>query len=318
MYEVQQLGLSAMQKIFESKFGLKVSVGFLANRLTQYNIQRRSSSLARRIVSNSPDWEVSHLNENMISWIDGFLIGDGSGRPNYNKQIGRVSCGVQHKEFCEYMMSELKVYKPPPPKFYFYQKKNKFNDNEGFWDMSTKAHPDLYKATIRWYPDKHLNKQVPEDVRINSTSVMLWYLGDGTVVNKNNTCVVRLSTDSFPKEQVEAILIPKLKSLGIDCTRTSENRIRIVAKGIPAFFDLIGRTSPVKCYSYKFNLPEWRFEAKRMSEVAKDLDVSYDRLSHLVKNGKVSCYRASEKGRPRLLPEHVARARELILSGELY
>ena len=317
-YEHQKLGLSAIKKVFETKFQLKVSVGFLANRLEEFGIKRRSSSLARRIVSGSPDWDISHLDESMISWIDGFLIGDGSGRPNYDKKIGRLSCMVQYKEFCQYMVSALKVYEPRPPKFYYYQKKNQFSDNEGCWETGTKAHPDLYKATIRWYTDKHVGKQVPSDVRINATSVMLWYLGDGTVINKDNTCVVRLSTDSFPKEQIEDILIPKLKDHDIDCVRTSENRIRVVAKGLPGFFNLIGRTSPIKCYQYKFNLPEWRFTAKRMRDVASELGVSYNRLSYLVKLGLVGCYRASEKGRPRMLPEHIEGAKGLVKSGVLY
>ncbi|KKN20716.1 hypothetical protein LCGC14_0932880, partial [marine sediment metagenome] len=290
----------------------------LANRLIEYDINRRSASLARRIVSNSPDWDKTFLDEDMITWIDGFLVGDGSGRPNYRAKTCRLSCGVQHREFCDYLMSGLKPYKPGLPKFYYYKKSDQRESDQGCWAVCTRMHPDLYKASMRWYPDKLQHKQVPEDIRITPISVMLWYLGDGTVINRKDTCVVRLSTDSFPKEQIEDILIPKLKSYNIDCTRTSENRIRVTAKGIPAFFNLIGRTSPIKCYSYKFNLPEWRFEAKRMKEVADELGVSYNRISYLVKLGLVGCYRASERGRPRMLPEHIEQAKKLIANGELY
>ena len=109
-----------------------------------------------------------------------------------------------------------------------------------------------------------------------------------------------------------------MKNYDIDCTRTEENRIRVTAKGVPGFFNLIGRTSPIKCYDYKFKLPEWRFSAKRMKDVANELGVSYNRLSHLVKTGRLQCYRASKKGRPRMLPEHIESAKTLIKSGELY
>ena len=120
------------------------------------------------------------------------------------------------------------------------------------------------------------------------------------------------------KKQVEDILVFKLKNLGIDCYRNNENRINVSAKGIPAFFDFIGRSSPVKCYDYKFALPTWRFESKRMKQVSQELHVDYDRLTYLVKLGTIPCYRASEKGRPRLLPEHIEIAKELIIKGILY
>lgn len=321
-YADMKMGLSAIQKKLQEQHDITVSVGFLANRLTEYNIARRSSSESRRIVAGTPDWDRSFLSENIIEWIDGFLIGDGGAGVNYNRKIARLGCGVVYEEFCSYLVSGLTPYLPSIPKYSppsVCPSSAAFgSDTKGTYASRTRYHPDLYKIASRWYPEHVHGKRVPEDVRITSTSVMLWYLGDGTVVQGDNTCVIRLSTDSFPKEQIEEILMPRLKSYGIDCVRTSENRIRVVAKGIPAFFNLIGRTSPIKCYNYKFNLPEWRFEAKRMSEVANDLGVSYNRLSYLVKKGKIGCYRASEKGRPRMLPEHIKQAKELIAAGELY
>ena len=321
-YCEKKQGLSAIQKELLEKHGMKVSVGFLSNRLDEFGIKRRSSSESRRIVSDSPDWNKCFLTEHIIEWIDGFLIGDGSAGVNHDKQISRLSCGVLYKEFCEYMMSGLTDYKISEPKYYYSTtliSSVAFGSNaKGTFSSRTRFHPDLYQIASRWYQKGTPTKQVPDDVRISATSVMLWYLGDGTVINKDNTCVVRLSTDSFPREQIEDILIPKLKDHDIDCIRTSENRIRVTAKGLPGFFNLIGRTSPIKCYQYKFNLPEWRFTAKRMRDVASELGVSYNRLSYLVKLGLVGCYRASEKGRPRMLPEHIESAKKLKKEGVLY
>jgi len=145
----------------------------------------------------------------------------------------------------------------------------------------------------------------------------MWYLGDGSLVKGKDTVMLRLSTDGFAPDRVK-FLSKRLRDKGIACHRNNDNRIMINAKGIPAFFDFIGRKSPVKCYDYKFELPEWRFTSKRLREVADELSVSYNRLSHLVKSGRLGCYRASEKGRPRMLPEHIERAKELIKTGELY
>jgi hypothetical protein len=169
---------------------------------------------------------------------------------------------------------------------------------------------------MRWYPICG-KKQPPDDVRITPLSVMMWYLGDGSLVQGNNTVMLRLSTDGFLPEKVE-FLAEKLREKNIDCHRNNDNRIMVNAKGIPTFFNFIGRKSPVKCYEYKFDLPEWRFESKRLSDVAKELGVSYNRISHLVKTGRLGCYRASVKGRPRMLPDHIEKAKQLMSNGELY
>jgi len=314
MYVEEKMGLSAIQKKFKEQFGMDVSVGFLSNRLNEFGIYRRTSSEARRIVANSLDWDKTFLTEPIIEAIDGFLIGDGSASVSHNKQIARMGCGVQHKEFAEYMKSFFLVYDPSELKFY----PDKQERSSGTWDFRTKYHPDLYKRASLWYPANEPRKVVPVDVRITPISVMLWYLGDGTVIQSNNTCVVRLSTDAFKKDDIEQILIPKLRNVGVNTVRTSENRIRVETRSVPQFFDFIGRTSPITCYSYKFNLPEWRFEAIRMSEAAKILNVDYGRLSYMVKIGRQPCYRIKEKGRPRFLPEHLEVSKSLILSGELF
>ena len=121
------------------------------------------------------------------------------------------------------------------------------------------------------------------------------------------------------KDKMKNTKIERLKNISIYCHRTKENRIMMDAKGIPAFFNFIGNKSPIKCYDYKFDrVPMWRFSSKRMSEVAEEIGVSYGRLSYLVKQGEIECYRASKNGRPRLLPEHVEQAIELIDEGLLY
>lgn len=251
-------------------------------------------------------------------YIDGFLLGDGciSIDKRIKRKVARATCGLEHKEFCEYLMKPFEEYKISVSKYNSEKMKQGY-----FWAGRTWFHPDLYKQRLRWYPeqnDKQL-KQVPDDVVISPTSVMMWYLGDGSVINHNNwqSMKVRLSTDGFKREGVQ-ILVDKLSKLKIWCHIDFDNRIQIKAKGIPAFFNYIGRNSPVKCYDYKFALPEWRFESKRMKEVSEELGVSYNRLAHLVKIGKVNSFRLSEKGRPRFLPIHIEEAKELIKIGELY
>jgi hypothetical protein len=248
-------------------------------------------------------------------YVDGFLLGDGG--LGIDKRMkskkARFRCTLEHKEFCEYL---IKPFEGTIKKYNHKKMKQGFG-----WYGCSKYSKEAYKHYLRWYKEQNgkISKQVPEDVVISPTSVMMWYLGDGSVVHPkdDSRIMLRLSTDGFDPSGVE-LLVEKLNKIGIVCHRNNDNRVQIKARGIPYFFQYIGRTSPVKCYDYKFDLPIWRFESKRMSEVAGILGVSYNRLSHLVKIGRIDTYRLSEKGRPRFLPRHIKRAEELIKAGELY
>ncbi|MES1987781.1 MAG: FtsX-like permease family protein [Pseudomonadota bacterium] len=88
--------------------------------------------------------------------------------------------------------------------------------------------------------------------------------------------------------------------------------------GVKQFFELIGRVSPVECYKYKFDIPSWRFDCMRASQVAFMLSVSLSRLQYLIKIKKVPVFRASPKGRPRLNEESIEMCRILIEEEELY
>lgn len=315
LYLEQKLGLSAIQKLFHEKHSIKASVGFFANRLKEFGIGLRTSSESRRIVAKSLDWSQSFLDQKTVEAIDGFLIGDGSAHVKHDKQIARIGCGVQHKEFCDYFRSFFLKYDPQPSKYY----PDKSGRSSGTWNFRTRFHPDLYRQAARWYPQYGSKKTVPQDVLITSLSVMMWYLGDGSVsVRKHaHTCTIQLSTDSFSKESIENTLITKMRDKNIKSHRNNDNRLIIDTRSIPQFFNLIGRKSPVKCYDYKFDIPEWRFESMRMSDVAELLNVDYNRLCHLVKRGIQPCYRASDGGRPRFLPEHIEFAKNLIANGIL-
>lgn len=293
------------------KQGHNIHVGTLHNYAKSYGIGRTRSQAKVNEDPNPLNWEISYLSEFIIESVDGFLLGDGSLFPNPRGDASRLQCGLQHEEFCTYLMSHFSSYHSTTKQY-----KDAGMKSGHRWQGSSKFHPDLYAQHQRWYPNGG-TKQPPEDVRITPLSVMMWYLGDGSLVQGKNTVMIRLSTDGFTANKVE-FLAQKLRDVGIACHRNNDNRIVVDAKGIPAFFDFIGRKSPVECYDYKFDLPEWRFEAKRLKEVAEELGVSYNRISHLVKTGVLGCYRASEKGRPRMLPEHVEAAKKLVKEKVLY
>jgi hypothetical protein len=283
--------------------------------LKKHGLGRTCSEAKRKLDPNAIDWNESHLDEGTLEAIDGFLLGDGHVQVYEPSKSGRLTCGQEHQEFCLYQMSFFRKYDSQVQKV-----KHKKMSSGHVWCGRTKYHPDFFVQHKRWYranPKGGYLKFVPDDIRITPRSLTLWYLGDGSVHLEKNTIALKLHTNGLPPSDVE-VLCQKLVKLGISCHRENTNRIFVEAKGILKFFEFVGKESPVSCYGYKYKIPSWRFESKRMREVARELGADYQRLAYLVKIGKIPCLRVSENGKPRFLPEHVEVCKKLIESGELY
>lgn len=316
-YLEQRMSYPKLREMLKER-GYNISVGTLHKYAKKYGIGRAATESRLQANHTSPlDWNKTLLNESMIEAIDGFILGDGGIGLNAKETVGRLKCGVEHNEFCTYMMSFFYPYQAT------WKKQNDASMSQGFrWDGITSFHPDLLQQYLRWYPfvesKGRRDKQPPDDVRITPLSIVIWYLGDGTLIDdeKNNTFMMRLSTDSFLPEKVE-FLASKLREKGIACHRNNDNRILIETRGQGPFLEYIGGKSPIGCYDYKFRLPKWRF-SKRMREVADELKLDYQRLAYLVKIGKIPCYRASENGKPRFLPEHIEACKKAMESGDLF
>jgi hypothetical protein len=155
---------------------------------------------------------------------------------------------------------------------------------------STLTHPDIFHQAKRWYSGVNQTKAIPSDIRITPTSILLWYLGDGslTYIKDSNTYVVRFATCSFSVDEIENILMPKLTALGLECSRDiSKNDIRICASSIGRFFDFIGHKSPISCYDHKFDIPEW-LRLIRLSDIVEN-DQQKWKAQYYYKTGQIEC-----------------------------
>lgn len=201
----------------------------------------------------------SFLNEEMLECIDGFLLGDG-----YVGQDNLLKMNVKYKEFAEYCMSFFKCYRSKV--IQYASQVGGFCDKKPYamWTGLTARHPDLASQRLRWYTKNNIEvyrhkyrKIIPNDVRITPKSLMLWYLGDGSVHWDRNKLSIQLSTDGFIRNDV-AQLCEKLYNIGIKCTHAKNNRILLGVDATINFFNIIGWKSPIRCYEYKFAVPEWR------------------------------------------------------------
>jgi len=245
LYVDEQKSFAEMSSHLQKK-GISVSRTTLWRKAKKF-ITSRSLSEAKRAKMGSPDYRPL-ITETTNEHIDGFLLGDGHIQANVNKiKTGRASCGVLHKEFCEYLMSGFATYKPTiRPAM---QSSSFYEGKRQYWRGRTRLHPDLWSQKNRWY--KKLSgkwiKTVPEDVRITPLSVMVWYLGDGSISERRQ---IELSTYAFTQRDTD-ILLHLLEGCGVSAVKNSRNCLKINPKNIDGFFDFIGEC-PVECYRYKF------------------------------------------------------------------
>lgn len=219
----------------------------------------RSRSECKR----SLDWDVSFFSEEISEIVDGLILSDASITPK-----GQIAATLQYQEFRDYCSSLLKSYQPA--NLICYPNSNK----TPYFRFCTKMHPDFQQQRDRWYPDGI--KKIPRDIRITSQSVLLWYLGDGYIDPRWGN--IFLYTNSFDTADVKRA-VKLLNQVNVRCkfywarSQGSYKKdypvIYISSKNAPSFFEFVGVKSPVKCYDYKFNVPDWFPGAMRISYLSE-------------------------------------------------
>ena len=272
-------------------FGQYISRGTIYKYLVKNNISARSKSASISRAMSTLDIDKSFETEYTIEWIDGLMLGDGhiNFKKGSNYQCSRIRIGTSSKQWSEYAMKYLYLYDPSEPSVY--QKIDKKHPNS-IWDSETKAHPDFINQARRWYCGENESKVIPKDVRITPTSVMLWYLGDGSFTKHGcNSSHLRLATCSFSRMDIEKHLLSKLSNYGIDgYVDKYKNDIFIRSYSIRNFFDFIGWESPFSDYDHKFDIPDW-LKLYRLSDITNDQRDKW-RIQKWCKEGKIDCVKS--------------------------
>ncbi len=258
------------------------------------------------------DIKRTYITQDILPIIDGLLISDACIAPC--GRYHRFQMASSHKEFVDYCYILLKDIIIGKPSFSPY--KNIKNGRQGVWTIMSGIHPDFTTQYKRWYINGI--KIIPDDFCVSHQSLLLWYLGDGTLINSidGSSCTLRLSTNSFSKEHNENISNRMDTNIGVKSKVTKGNRIRLKTESIPVFIDYIGRKSPVKCYSYKFDIDEWRFWCP-MKKAANIIGIPYNRLSHLVSVNAVEYNRSNGGKKIVFAPEQIDKLKALNVNGLL-
>ena len=285
-YEVNQLSTTEIAKNSENLFGFKVSASTIYKELVKHSIPLRSKSKSVSMAKSTLPINETYMDEDTVEWVDGFLLGDGGINFRKDGYYGgsRFAIGSSQKEWINYGMEGFSKYKPSK---LYYGKIDEKHPNPTI-SSRTLTHPDIVVQAKRWYCGYDYKKKIPLDVRITPVSLLLWYLGDGSIEATESRGQLRLATCSFATEDIENILLPKMADIGIRCTiYHSKNDVHVCADSIGRFFNIIGHVSPIRCYQYKFDIPEW-LNLKRLSNIVKN-DREKWRAQSYYKNGSLEC-----------------------------
>ena len=184
-----------------------------------------------------------------LNWINGELLGDGS-LESPHLTSASFSYTSKYLEYARYVSTTLASFGV--------QQSGKLREH---YTKGTSGHAYRYRShayiellpyRVLWYPEG--KKVVPRYIQLTPLTCRQWYIGDGCLLHTPASSPrIVISTQGFPKEDVEW-LVAQLWEIGIIATRRpSSNTIGISIHSTPYFLKYMGEC-PVKCYQYKWNV----------------------------------------------------------------
>lgn len=122
------------------------------------------------------------------------------------------------------------------------------------WRLSSNIDERFTVEHKRWYPEG--KKIVPKDIILDKSTLLWWYLGDGSLYRKKSRPNYRrivLCTQGFTPEDVDFLKSKLQELIGNDSIYTEDNQIVIAKRSLCNFIKIIGTKSPAICYQYKFD-----------------------------------------------------------------
>jgi len=187
------------------------------------------------------------------SVFDGMMLSDGHLQKSTKSKNARFSLSCKYEEFA-------KTFQRLSGSFNWteshcrdiYDKRT--NKTYTSWRLSSKTDERFTIEHKRWYPEG--KKIVPKDLILDKTTLVWWYLGDGSLNRKKsrpNYRRVVFCTQGFTVQDVDFLKLKLEELFGNDSIYIEENQIIIAKQSLCSFIKFIGIESPVSCYQYKFD-----------------------------------------------------------------
>ncbi len=208
----------------------------------------------------------------LMDIISGNLLGDGS---IVNKHSGRSACylhGSKHREYIEWLKWVFRKHGYETGKIYEVSAQtlevaDRVARFSRVFKLASQATPSLKGIRDKWYPADI--KRVPEDLRLNRTVLLHWYLGDGCLGFRGRgrtRPMIVLATNSFPLEDQHK-LQDKLLALDIKSSIVQSRGgygYRLHVNDVAPFFAVLGECPRelAQVYGYKWLRSEVPVEEK--------------------------------------------------------
>lgn len=290
----------------------EISEQLNCNRLT---LKKRIEDYNIPFLANGRMEEKIHLTELQISVINGGLLGDAC---LYKSKTGNsnliYSSNIQsHTKYFQSFLNEYATnrYRNKPKKEIIFDKRtHKHYTKYTFKTCNNITFSDLRN---KWYSIDG-KKIIPNNLKLNPITCLLWYLGDGSLANnykKKETSYLKLSTNCFSTTELNKTIINQLYRFNPKLYYSNNQPIILIPrKNIKKFLDYIG-PCPFKEYEYKWNIFPYKnkniekngfnkFSDKEQSvindfnngispyELSKKYKVEYSLIRYYLKKNKLS------------------------------
>ena len=226
------------------------------------------------------------FNEYEMSVINGLMLGDGHIDKNAF-HLDLISSSLQHLISIKQSLNE-KIWTDGGIHTYkIYDKRtNKTNISNR---LLSKSNEFFYDLREKWYSENV--KIIPSDIKIDKTTLLIWYLGDGCILQNNKkkiTSGIKLCTNSFKEKDIENILLPQLSKYHahIMLTETNLPIIIIPRRYCDEFLKDIGE-APFEDYMHKWNIFPYKNKNIEKNGIKTHKDLKDVFISEYLENKKI-------------------------------
>lgn len=239
--------------ILEIATECKISKAGMQKRFKKLGIKMRSRGEATRL----REQHHIEISSGLSEILSGGLLGDGSLTWSCgDKRSAHYVHGDKHRIFLSWLASQLRhnglsLGTKIALRFLTRKDKKGFKHKYAFFILDTHSYPEFGDLKRKWYPGG--KKHVPSDLLLTPVSVLLWWIGDGSL-KKGRSYQAIFCTDAFDKSSIE-ILRKQLYQAGIETTlQPASNRISVRSRSLASFYNYIGPCpEPIKeAYGYKW------------------------------------------------------------------
>ena len=214
-----------------------VSPALISQKMRRFGIPTRSQSESKILKAEKH----VPLEQELLSILEGELLGDGSLVVAHSGKSAAYQHGCMHKDYVLWLRGLLEKHSLGCSQTIYVSKSDSFGTGtlQTSYHFKSLYYPELLALRKRFYPDGE--KIVPEDLALNPTSLLHWYLGDGSLDSRRPS--ITLCSDAFDALSLRH-LRAQLIMLGIRTSLISsrgvKSRVYIGVGHARKFLSLIG------------------------------------------------------------------------------